>query len=337
MEKPLDLIFKFRINQKYFQSLLELISSVVTEAPFRVTNEGLRIRAMEPSHVAMIDFELPRCYFEEYFLLEEAEFLVNVNDLLNIVKRSRGECDVTVYWAAYIEYKEVKKEEEAEKVETKEETVEEAEKVEKKIYNPEIITVLFEGKQTRKFTQPIMTEAVEWHPIPVLNQEHWATFTVTSKSFKEALADFTSMRTFDHIVFYATPVSFTMEAQEGDRRVEERWGEDSPDLLLPPQNFARGVYSVSYLKDIAKASNLSGALRISFGSDLPVEITIEPKQGGRLTYWLAPRVEYDNAPKRKEEQAEEQTEEQVEEEKAEEQVEEEEVVEEEEEEKTEEE
>lgn len=49
-----------------FRNLVRALAAVVDEGCFNVDEARIWLLAMDPSHVAMVDFELPREFFDEY-------------------------------------------------------------------------------------------------------------------------------------------------------------------------------------------------------------------------------------------------------------------------------
>jgi proliferating cell nuclear antigen len=53
-------MFKLKVaDSKLLRDMATAISILVDEATFKIEPDGLKLRAMDPSRVAMIDFELP--------------------------------------------------------------------------------------------------------------------------------------------------------------------------------------------------------------------------------------------------------------------------------------
>src|SRR6266571_7893418 len=60
-------MFKATMNDaRLFRNLLGAISSLIEEADFNASPEGIKLRSMDPSHIAMVDFEWPRTAFDSY-------------------------------------------------------------------------------------------------------------------------------------------------------------------------------------------------------------------------------------------------------------------------------
>ena len=71
----------------YLKENLTLISSLINEATFKLTQEGIKMTAMDPANVAMILFELNPEMYEGY--TEDSEFCVSIKELLDIIKRCK--------------------------------------------------------------------------------------------------------------------------------------------------------------------------------------------------------------------------------------------------------
>jgi len=57
--------FSFKLHQPEFEQVVKSISTIVEEATFNVSPEGITFRGMDPSHVALIDISLPNAMFEK--------------------------------------------------------------------------------------------------------------------------------------------------------------------------------------------------------------------------------------------------------------------------------
>ncbi|UCH02544.1 MAG: DNA polymerase sliding clamp, partial [Candidatus Bathyarchaeota archaeon] len=85
-------MFKIKIaNARFWKSLVGSISILVDEASFNVDEKGIRLRAMDPFHFAMVDFELPKAVFEEFVCDNPRKLCVNPNELLKLLKRVSGD------------------------------------------------------------------------------------------------------------------------------------------------------------------------------------------------------------------------------------------------------
>ena len=78
-------------DAKIWKNLLTAISTLIEEADFNTTENGLKLRSMDPSHVAMVDFEWSKEAFEEYVCDKSTNIRVNITTMLKLLRRSKSE------------------------------------------------------------------------------------------------------------------------------------------------------------------------------------------------------------------------------------------------------
>ena len=78
-------------DTKNWKNSIDAIASIIDEGAFIIDGEGIRLRAMDPSQIALIDFMMPAKAFEEYSAEKELELGVDFTDLNRIMKRLKPE------------------------------------------------------------------------------------------------------------------------------------------------------------------------------------------------------------------------------------------------------
>jgi proliferating cell nuclear antigen len=81
-------MFKARIKMEVLRELVEVISTLVSEVKLGVTKEGIEVKAVDPSHVAMLVLRLNQGGFEE-FSGEPAEIGVDVEKFKEVLRLSK--------------------------------------------------------------------------------------------------------------------------------------------------------------------------------------------------------------------------------------------------------
>jgi proliferating cell nuclear antigen len=249
-------LFKLKVGDaKPFRDMVTSISILVDEATFKLDPEGLKLRAMDPSRVAMIDFEWPKTAFEEYECTEPTKMCINITELLKLIKR-RG----------------------------KEETLELAldDKTGK-------LQIKISGKYTRNFTMPTLEASEEEVPTPKI------TFNVkikaTTDGLSQAIED--AQLVSDHVKIEADPEKVVFNAS-GDlmgATITLQKGSDAL-LELEAKEPQKATFSLSYLTEIIKAaSQTSDIATLEFSSDMPIRLDFQQAKEGKLTFYLAPRIE----------------------------------------------
>ncbi len=242
-------------DAKLFRDLMSAISTLIDEATFNASPEGITLRAMDPSHVAMVDFEWPRSVFEGYTCDQPTKICVNLSEMQKLL---RG--------AGTNESVEISLDEQTKK-----------------------LNIKLRGKYTRTFSMTTLEAAGEEAPIPkiVFN----AKAKLTTAALRQSMDDASTVS--DHVRLEASPDKFVMIAtgDVGSAKIELE--KESEVLLgLEVKEESKATFSLSYLAEIIKsASTTSDIATLEFSTNMPVRLDFELPQGGKLTYYLAPRIE----------------------------------------------
>jgi proliferating cell nuclear antigen len=78
-------------DTKSWKNSIEAIAALIDEGTLQISKEGLKLRAMDPSQIALVDFELPSSAFEQYQADNDVNIGVDFSELSKITKRSRTE------------------------------------------------------------------------------------------------------------------------------------------------------------------------------------------------------------------------------------------------------
>ena len=70
------------------KAVIAMVSTVVEEAMFQCTSEGMTFRGMDTSHVALIDISLPADMFSLYECEEDVQLGIRVEDFNKLIKRA---------------------------------------------------------------------------------------------------------------------------------------------------------------------------------------------------------------------------------------------------------
>lgn len=81
-------MFKARVRMEVLRELVEVISTLVTEVKLSVSKDGIDVKAVDPSHVAMLVVSLKKGAFEE-FTGEPTEIGLDVEKLKEVLRLSK--------------------------------------------------------------------------------------------------------------------------------------------------------------------------------------------------------------------------------------------------------
>jgi proliferating cell nuclear antigen len=249
-------MFKLKVTDaKLLRDMGTAISILVDEATFKIDPDGLKLRAMDPSRVAMIDFEWPKTIFEQYEANEPSKMCINISELLKLLKRAGKDESV-----------ELSLDDKAGKLQVK-----------------------IMGKYARNFTMPTLEASEEEVPTPKI------TFNVkaktTTQGLSQAIED--AQLVSDHVKIEADSEKLTLNAA-GDLMGANIVLQKGSDALLDLEvkEPSKATFSLSYLSEIIRAAAATSEIAtLEFSSDMPVRIDFQQTKEGKLTFFLAPRIE----------------------------------------------
>ncbi|MEM3696129.1 MAG: proliferating cell nuclear antigen (pcna) [Candidatus Bathyarchaeia archaeon] len=249
-------MFKIKMaDAKLLRDMATAISILIDEATFKIDPEGIKLRAMDPSRVAMVDFEWPKTVFDEYTVTEPTKMCINISELLKLLKRA-GKDEVV----------ELSLDEKTGKLQVK-------------------IT----GKYARNFTMPTLEASEEEVPTPKIPFNVKA--KATTQGLSQAIED--AQLVSDHVRIEADNEKLVLNAV-GDLMGATITLQKGSDALLDleAKEPSKATFSLSYLSEIIKeASATSDIATLEFSTDMPIKLDFQQAKEGKLTFYLAPRIE----------------------------------------------
>jgi proliferating cell nuclear antigen len=248
-------VFALKVaDAKRFRDVLTAVSTIVEEATFDLDSNGMRLRGMDPSRIAMVDLELPCAVFEKYECTSPLKLCVNITEFLKLLKR-------------------------AGKDEALELVLNEA---------TGRLQIKIVGKYIREFNMPTLTASEETVPVPKI------TFNVGAKVLTENLnmaigdAELVS----DHVQIEADAEKLVLNASGELLGATIVLTKGSDALLeLNVKTPSKATFNLSHLAEIIKAVASTGFVMLEFSTDMPIKLDFQQDKGERLVFFLAPRIE----------------------------------------------
>jgi proliferating cell nuclear antigen len=249
-------MFKLKVaDAKLLKDMATAISILIDEATFKINTENLKLRAMDPSRVAMVDFEWPKTVFEEYTCTEPVKMCINISELLKLLRRA-GKNEVV----------ELSLDEKTGRLQ-----------------------IRITGKYTRNFTMPTLESSEEEVPTPKITFQIRA--KATTEGLRQAIED--AQLVSDHVRIEVDTEKIVLNAT-GDlmgATIELQKGSDTL-LDLEAKEPSKATFSLSYLSEIIKAASATSDIAtLEFSTDMPIKLDFQQTQEGKLTFYLAPRIE----------------------------------------------
>lgn len=247
---PLRFEFPDARDWKY---IIESLEAIIDEACFIANSEALRLRALDPSRIAMVDLYLPREAFSTYEVEGEVKLGINFDDLNKILRRAKTKDRVVLEAAG------------------------------------NRIRITISDAAERTFTIPLLDIAGEELPSPRVTFD--VTARMLSDTLRDTLKDAEMIS--DTVRFEAEKQAFKIVARSDRGEMEAKFSLEQGSLIeYDVKNPSTSSYSLNYLNDIVgRAYRVSDVITIEFATNRPLSLTFDVAGGGTLRYYLAPRLE----------------------------------------------
>ena len=237
-----------------FRNLIKSVSVIVEEGSFTLGEDQIKLLGLDPSRVAMVDFELPKDAFDKYQCDGEKKLSLNISEFIKFLDRVERD-----------EYVKI-------------------------LLNEERMRLVVEcsrGGHTRQFIMPLLELGEEEFPSPKIFFKSNA--RLLTRSLRQAIKD--AALVSEHVKFEITPNELKISA-EGDMGSSlAKWNKGAEDILgLKVEENSNATFTLSYLEDIVNAASVSSeVVSLELSSDMPIKLNFELSQG-RLIYYLAPCI-----------------------------------------------
>ena len=240
-------------DAKFFKQCIDAIVNLVDEGTFEVTRDGLHLRCLDPSQIAMVDFNLSKAHaFSEYNVEGSRTVSLNLVDLGKVLARARNTEKLTIKLS----------DEESNK-----------------------LLLEFSADSKRTFKLPLLDLRDTAMPRePKVDLE--AAVKIRSGVFKEMLKD--AVLVSSHLQIESSGTAFSLEAHgdAGDLTIEHK---GSKEVEVEGKD-GKAMYPSDYLEKMCRAAGEAEPLSLQFGNNKPIRITYKLGEA-QLMYFLAPRVE----------------------------------------------
>ncbi|MCK4328143.1 MAG: proliferating cell nuclear antigen (pcna) [Candidatus Diapherotrites archaeon] len=240
-------------NAKSFKASIDAIVTLIDEGEFQLTENGLVLKAMDPSQIAMVSFVMPKSAFEKYEVEGDQKIGLNLEDLAKVMSRVRGDEKLVI----------------------------------KLDESKARLVLLFKGKTTRRFVVPLLDISASAPREPSIDFESKIKFS--GNFFKEALKD--TGLVSSHVVLSSLKDAFVIEANGDKGEVSIRADKGSDQLFdYTVKSESRAMYPLDYLNDLLKNTDAATAVDLELRTDAPLRLAYKIDDA-TITYYLAPRIE----------------------------------------------
>lgn len=233
------------------KAVISAISTLVEEATFEATPEGITFRGMDPSHVALIDISWPNSAFERYECDSDIKFGVRIDEFSKLIKRADKKDNIEI-------------------------SIEES---------MLLVTV---GKNKRYKMRLIESSATDT-PLPKIPYE--AKIVLSSSKFDKTLGDVGVVSDYLTIHMSDSKTDFSGKGDSGEVSIDLDKDDESIKEISSKEDCTGTYSLEYLNPVIKAVGSTAGEVTCEFSTSKPLRIEFKVANIGRIHFYLAPRVE----------------------------------------------
>lgn len=234
------------------KAIISAISTLVEEATFVATAEGITFRGMDPSHVALIDISWPNSAFEKYECDSDIKFGVRIDEFSKLIKRADKKSAIEI-----------------------------------SISDENMLLVTI--GQNKRYKMRLIESSATDTPLPKIPYD--SKIVLTSAQFDKILGDVQVVSDYLTIESKDEKADFSGKGDSGEVVIELDTSMDELEEISCTEG-STGTYSLEYLNPVVKAvGNTVGSVTCEYSTAKPLRIEFKVANVGRIHFYLAPRVE----------------------------------------------
>ena len=230
----IDLVFSAKTSgSEEWKAVISAVSTLVEEATFEATVEGISFRGMDPSHVALIDISWPNTAFEKFSCDGDIKFGVRIDEFSKLIKRA-----------------------------------DKSNAIEINISDDNMLLVTI-GKN-KKYKMRLIESSASDTPLPKIPYD--TKISLTTTSFDKVLGDVQVVSDYLTINATKSQAEFSGKGDSGEVNIVLEKNKDELTELDVKED-SSGTYSLEYLNPIVKAVGTSvETITCEFSSSKPLRI-----------------------------------------------------------------
>ncbi len=237
-----------------WKAIASAISTLVDEATFEATAEGISFRGMDPSHVALIDIYWPNFAFEKYECDSAVKFGIRVDEFSKVIKRA-----------------------------------DKKDAIEINLGDDSMLHVRMQNGYKREYKTRLIESSASSTPLPKLNFNSKA--VLTAAAFDKILSDVQVVSEYILMESKSGRINFSGRGDSGEAEISLEAGNEGLEDLAVKED-SKATYSLDYLSKITKAVvAMGGSVAAEYSSKMPLRLEFKIANVGRIHFYLAPRVQ----------------------------------------------
>jgi proliferating cell nuclear antigen len=234
-----------------WKAILSAISTLVEEATFEATSEGITFRGMDPSHVALIDISWPNSAFEKYESDGDIKFGVRIDEFSKLIKRA-----------------------------------DKSEPIEISISDNMLLISIGKNKQ---YKMRLIESSATDTPLPKIPYD--TKIGLANTLFDKILGDVQVVSDYLTIKATAAKAEFSGKGDSGEVLISLQKQQDELSEITVKEESAGTYSLEYLNPIVKAVGTASGSIICEYSSAKPLRIEFKVANMGRIHFYLAPRVE----------------------------------------------
>ncbi|KAG6231804.1 hypothetical protein E4U26_006401 [Claviceps purpurea] len=249
------------INLRPRGRVVDAIKDLVQDCNFDCNDSGIALQAMDNSHVALVSMMLMAEGFSPYRCDRNIALGVNLTSLTKVLRAAQSDDNLTL------------KADDA----------------------PDVLNLLFESVDRDRISEyDLKLMDIDQEHLGIPETEYSATISMPSAEFRRICTDLAAMSESVSIDASKDGIKFSCNGDIGNGAVTLRGVQD----IAKPQNNidieltepVSLVFSLKYLVNFCKASNLSEQVKLCLSGDVPLLVEYNVSGNSYLRFYLAPKI-----------------------------------------------
>lgn len=234
-----------------WKAILSAISTLVEEATFEATSEGITFRGMDPSHVALIDISWPNSAFEKYESDGDIKFGVRIDEFSKLIKRA-----------------------------------EKSEPIEISISESMLLISIGKNKQ---YKMRLIESSATDTPLPKIPYD--TKIELGTTMFDKILGDVQVVSDYLTVKATATKAEFSGKGDSGEVLISLQKQQNELSEITVKEESTGTYSLEYLNPIVRAVGTASGSIICEYSSAKPLRIEFKVANMGRIHFYLAPRVE----------------------------------------------
>ncbi|MEM4389654.1 MAG: proliferating cell nuclear antigen (pcna) [Candidatus Micrarchaeia archaeon] len=239
-------------DARFWKSCIDAIVSLIEEGVMEFGEDGVSLKAMDPSQIAMVCFAAPKQSFASYHVEAPTKLGLSFSNLSRFLARART-----------------------------------GERLTMRTEENRLVLEFSGGEEKRAFKVPLID--IPAGPQKEPRVEHEASVRMRAGLFKEILRD--AELVSSHLTLLASEKGLAVDAHgdAGDLYVESERTAGAIEEIVA-KKAAKATFPLTYLANIVKACPDERPLTLHLKSNAPIKVEYS-LDGAHLVYYLAPRID----------------------------------------------